>query len=73
MELIEQHEWPMYPVPKNKNDYNALVLALKLAMTAPDEASAKKCVDIAESIAGCLSEVDVERAKSKALNQLKEL
>ena len=48
------------------NDYDALVSALTLAITAPDDTKAAQCVEIAESIAVKLSELDVERAKKQA-------
>ena len=51
---------------KSTNDYEALVLALTLAINAPDDAKAQQCVDMAESLAANLSELDVERAKNQA-------
>ena len=45
------------------NEYNALVSALTLAITAPDDDKAAQCVEIAEQIAANLSEIEVERAK----------
>ena len=51
---------------KPSNDYEALVLALTLAINASDDAKAQQCVDMAESIAANLSELDVERAKKQA-------
>ena len=48
------------------NNYDALVSALTLAITAPDDTKAAQCVEIAESIAAKLSELDVERAKKQA-------
>ena len=48
------------------NDYEALVLALRLAITAPSEAKAAECVAMAEGIAANLSELEVERAKKEA-------
>lgn len=47
----------------------ALVLALKLAITAPSEDKAQKCVDIAEQIADGLTEFEVEVAKREAVEQ----
>ena len=51
---------------KPTNHYEALVLALTLAINAPNDVKAQKCVDMAESIAANLSELDVERAKKQA-------
>ena len=51
---------------KPTNDYEALVLALTLAINAPDDTKAQQCVDMAESLAANLSELDVERAKKQA-------
>lgn len=48
------------------NEYDALVLALKLAITAPDDAKATQCVEMAEQIAANMSEIEVERAKKQA-------
>lgn len=49
------------------NDYNALVLALKLAINAPNDEASKKCVHIAEGIAHNLNEFEVSKAKIEAL------
>tara|TARA_R110002049_G_scaffold276967_1_gene455253 strand:+ start:308 stop:490 length:183 start_codon:yes stop_codon:yes gene_type:complete len=51
---------------KPTNDYEALVLALTLAINAPDDVKAQQCVVMAESLAANLSELDVERAKKQA-------
>jgi hypothetical protein len=48
------------------NDFDALVLALQLAITAPDDAKAQECVNHAEQLAQGFSEIDVERAKRQA-------
>ena len=48
------------------NDFDALVLALQLAITAPDDATAQECVNHAEQLAQGFSEIDVERAKRQA-------
>ncbi len=50
------------------NDYEAVVLALRLAITAPDDEKADECVKIAQSFG--LSEFEVERAKKEALRQI---
>jgi len=51
---------------KPTNDYEALVLALTLAINAPDDGKAQQCIVMAESLAANLSELDVERAKKQA-------
>jgi len=51
---------------KPSNEHDALVLALKLAITAPDDAKATQCVEMAEQIAANMSEIEVERAKKQA-------
>ena len=43
--------------------YDALKLALRLAVTAPTEAKSQSCVALAESIATQLEPEEVERAK----------
>jgi hypothetical protein len=43
--------------------YDALKLALRLAVTAPTEAKSQLCVALAESIATQLKPEEVERAK----------
>ena len=48
------------------NQYDALVSALTLAITAPDDAKATQCVEMAEQIAANMSEIEVERAKKQA-------
>lgn len=47
-------------------DYEALVLALKLAIDAPTDEKKDECVRIAEGIANNLSEHEVARAKREA-------
>ena len=49
-----------------KNDYDALVEALRLSITAPDDDKAQECIEIAESIASNLTELEVARAKKEA-------
>lgn len=61
---------------KLSNDYDALVMALTLAITASNEEKAAQCVEMAENIASGLSEdevmfcyisgLEVERAKKEA-------
>ena len=49
-----------------ENDYDALVTALRLAITAPNDDAAQKAVDLAIGFAANLSEFDVARAKKEA-------
>ena len=53
-----------------KNDYEALVLALTLAIGMPDEDKASSALETAEMLMGNLSELEVERAKKQALKNL---
>lgn len=46
--------------------YEALVLALTLAITAPDEARAKKCAKIADMLAKRLTDAQVADAQAEA-------
>ena len=48
------------------NNYQALVTALKLAVTAPTAAKAQECVEMARSFASSLSLDEIERAKKEA-------
>tara|TARA_R100001460_G_scaffold2629_3_gene8414 strand:+ start:3756 stop:3926 length:171 start_codon:yes stop_codon:yes gene_type:complete len=45
------------------NDFEALVLAFKLAITAPTKEKSKQATDLALSIASNMSELDIVRAK----------
>ena len=49
-----------------ENDYQALVLALKLTVTAPTAAKAQECVEMAENFASRLSPEKIQRAKREA-------
>ena len=49
-----------------ENDYQALVLALTLTVTAPTAAKAQECVEMAKSFASSLSIDEIERAKKEA-------
>jgi hypothetical protein len=49
-----------------QNDYEALKLALTLAITAPTDEKCAECVEIAEEIASRLSPEQVEAAKIEA-------
>jgi len=53
---------------KPENDYEALVLGLQLALTAPDDDKADEIVREVESMIARsdLSEIDVARAKREA-------
>tara|TARA_R100000315_G_C5224118_1_gene135506 strand:+ start:1169 stop:1399 length:231 start_codon:yes stop_codon:yes gene_type:complete len=55
------------------NDYDALVLALRLAINAPNDETSKKCVLIAEGIAHNLNESEVSKAKIEALTTNEEI
>ena len=55
---------------KPANDYEALVLALRLAITAPNDEKSKECLSMAEGFASKLSELEVERAKREAKRSL---
>ena len=48
-----------------KNNYEALVLALRLAIDAPTEEQAQRAGAMAEDLASSLSELEVERAKKE--------
>ena len=50
-----------------ENDYQALVLALKLTVTAPTAAKAQECVEMAEGFASSLSLHEIERAKKEVI------
>ena len=53
-------------IPEIKTNYDALVTALWLAVTASDDDKSDECLDIAESIARNLSETEVLRAQKEA-------
>lgn len=55
---------------KPANDYEALVLALRLAVTAPTDEKSQECLSMAEGFASKLSELEVERAKREAERSL---
>jgi len=56
-----------------KNDYEALVLALTLSITAPTEEKSKQCVVMSEELATKLSEIEVERAKREAMKKAEQM
>ena len=47
------------------NNYQALVAALKLAVTAPTDEQAQECVEMAEGFASSLSPEKIQRAKKE--------
>tara|TARA_B100000700_G_C14933522_1_gene803093 strand:- start:261 stop:452 length:192 start_codon:yes stop_codon:yes gene_type:complete len=51
---------------KIDNLYDALVLALKLAISAPTEEQSQRALADAQLFAGNLSEIEVNRAKKEA-------
>ena len=51
---------------KIDNQFDALVLALQLAITAPTEEKSQECIKHAESLTHGFSELEIERAKRKA-------
>ena len=55
------------------NDYEALVLALTLSITAQTEEKSKQCVGMAQELATKLSEIEVERAKREAKKKADEM
>ena len=55
----------------NRHRKNAFILALILAIQAPDEERANRAVDLAEQLAIELSTAEVESGKSEALLRLK--
>jgi len=59
-------------IKEPQNDYEALVLALELAVTAKEcNEQQKECVKIANHIAFNMSIFEVERAKKEALDGLR--
>ena len=50
-----------------ENNYQALVAALKLAVTAPTDEQAQECVEMAEGFASSLSPEKIELAKKEAI------
>ena len=52
------------------NQFEALVLALQLAISAPDEQKAQAWIEHAEQLAMGLSEIEIERAKKMAQENL---
>ena len=52
------------------NHYEAFVYGLLLAVTAPTEEQSKYALELAESIAGHLTDYQIEQAKSDAVKRL---
>jgi|TARA_B110001469_G_scaffold88635_1_gene84098 hypothetical protein len=57
---------------KPTNDYEALVLALTLGITATDDDKARQCSEMAIEISNRLSDFDVARAKKEAVANTEE-
>ena len=55
---------------KLNNDYDALVSALTLAITAPTKEQAQECTGMAEFFAESLTEAEVMTAKLEAIIKL---
>lgn len=68
---MKEKKGNQYRVPQNQQD--ALVLALKLALTAPDDAKVDMAVDMAKDLASNMSEFDIARCKKRALQELNAL
>lgn len=47
------------------NDYEAFVLALELAVSAPTDEQSQKALEMAESIAPNLTDIEIARAKKQ--------
>ena len=45
------------------NDFDALVLAFKLSLTAPTKENSKQAIDLAFAIASNMSDLEIARAK----------
>tara|TARA_B100000963_G_C22418435_1_gene576543 strand:- start:525 stop:698 length:174 start_codon:yes stop_codon:yes gene_type:complete len=52
------------------NQFDALVLALKLAITAPSNQKAQECIDYAEALACGMSDIEVQRAKNRVVEEV---
>tara|TARA_R100000808_G_scaffold24116_1_gene54771 strand:- start:1042 stop:1224 length:183 start_codon:yes stop_codon:yes gene_type:complete len=52
------------------NDFDALVQALELAITAPDNEKAQEVTAIADSISQGMDELEIARAKKLALENV---
>jgi len=56
-----------------ENQFDALVMALALAISAPDEQKAQACISHAEQLAEGLSEITLERAKKIAVERAEKI
>ena len=56
---------------KPTNDYEALCLALELAVTAPDEKKVSKALEMADWAQSRMNEIDVRRAVKHVEDKLK--
>ena len=56
---------------KPTNDYEALCLALELAVTAPTEEKSAKALEMAEDMQSRLTEIEVRRATKHVEEKLK--
>ena len=56
---------------KIKNNYQAVVLGLTLAITAPTDAQAAKVIDMVESMSWSLTQSQLNRAKKEAVKNAK--
>lgn len=52
------------------DNFEALVLALELALTAPNKPMSKQCSDMADQLAGLMQVSEVELAKQIALSNV---
>jgi hypothetical protein len=52
---------------KITNNYEALVIGLRLAISAKTESQTKKCLKIIDQIAARLPDHEIEKAKKEAL------
>ncbi len=55
---------------KARNDYEALCLALELAVTAPTDEKSAQALEMAEDMQSRLTEIDVRRATKHVTAQL---
>ena len=58
---------------KLTNDYEAYILALRLAITAPTEEKAQECIDIAEAIGKTLPEAFKTKCRETIEQALQEV
>ena len=58
---------------KPTNDYEAYILAIRLALTASTEEKAQECIDIAEAIGQTLPEVFKTKCRKNIEQSLQDL